>query len=132
MRRRYPASLALTFVLTCWGQHDVGPGVVVRAAMPPAQNQAAAEAGAREALQKYSAALQSLDAQAVKKVQPSVPVENLMKAFQDMRELKVDIDAVRVLSVDGPTTRVSCRVTQTLTPKAGARQRTAVTRVVRL
>jgi hypothetical protein len=100
--------------------------------MQPAQNQAAAEAGARDALQKYSAALQSLDAQAVKKVQPSVPVENLTKAFQDMRELKVDIDAVRVLSVDGPTTRVSCRVTQTLTPKAGARQRTAVTRVVRL
>lgn len=100
--------------------------------MPPAQDQVAAEAGARDALQKYSAALQSLDANAVKKVQPSIPVENLAKAFQDMRELKVDIDAVRVLSMDGPTIRVSCRVTQTLTPKVGSRQRTAVTRVVRL
>ncbi len=86
----------------------------------------------RETLQKYSAALESLDVDAVKKVQPSIPAENLARAFRDMRELKVAIDAVRVLSVDGPTARVSCRVTQTLTPKAGARQTTAVTRVLRL
>jgi hypothetical protein len=49
-----------------------------------------------------------------------------------MRELKVMIDAVRVLSSDGGIVRVSCRVTQTLTPRAGSRQTTAVTRVMRL
>ena len=49
-----------------------------------------------------------------------------------MRELKVAIDAVRVLSTDGATARVSCRVTQTLTPKVGSKQTTAVTRVMRL
>ena len=78
------------------------------------------------------AALQSLDANAVQKVQPSIPVENLAKAFSDIRELKVEIDAVRVLSMEGTTARVSCRVTQTLTPKVGSRKITAVTRVMRL
>ena len=91
-----------------------------------------AETGVRDALQRYSVALESLDANAVKKVQPSIPADNLAKAFKDMRELKVKIDDVRVISLDGSTARVSCRVTQTLTPKAGARQTTAVTRVMRL
>ena len=103
------------------------PTVALQQTPPPA-----AEAGVRETLQKYSAALESLDAKAVKKVQPSIPVENLTKAFNDMRELKVDIDAVRVLSMDGAAARVSCRVTQTLTPKVGSKQTTAVTRVMRL
>jgi hypothetical protein len=93
---------------------------------------AAAETGVRDALQRYSAALESLDANAVKKVQPSIPADNLAKAFKDMRELKVAIDAVKVLSTDGTTARVSCRVTQTLTPKVGSKQTTAVTRVMRL
>ena len=90
------------------------------------------EMGVRDALQRYSAALESLDAAAVKKVQPSLPADSLAKAFRDMRELKVTIDAVRVLSTDGTIARVSCRVTQALTPRVGARQTTAVTRVLRL
>ena len=80
----------------------------------------------------YSAALESLDANAVKKVQPSILTDNLARAFKDMRELKVVINEVRVLSVDGTTARVSCRVMQTLTPKVGSKQATAVTRVIRL
>jgi uncharacterized protein YndB with AHSA1/START domain len=91
-----------------------------------------AETGVRDTLQRYAAALESLDANAVKKVQPSIPADSLGKAFRDMRELKVAIDAVRVLSIDGTTARVSCRVTQTLTPRAGSRQTTTVTRVMRL
>jgi hypothetical protein len=83
-------------------------------------------------LQRYSTALASLDANAVKKVQPSIPVDNLAKAFKDMRELKVTIDDVRVLSSDGTSARVSCRVAQTLTPKAGSKQTTTVTRVMRV
>jgi hypothetical protein len=101
------------------------------AAVPRAQT-ATAETGVRDALQRYSAALESLDANAVKKVQPSIPADNLAKAFKDMRDLKVKIDDVRVLSLDGTTARVSCKVTQTLTPKVGSRQTTAVTRVMRL
>jgi hypothetical protein len=101
------------------------------AGMPHAQT-ATAETGVRDALQRYSAAFESLDANAVKKVQPSVPADNLAKAFKDMRELKVAIDAVKVLSTDGTTARVSCRVTQTLTPKVGSKRTTAVTRVMRL
>ena len=93
---------------------------------------ASVEAGVRDALQKYSAALESLDANAVKKIQPSVPVENLAKAFKDMRELDVEIDEVRLLSMDGARARVSCRVTQTLTPRVGSKRTTAVTRVMRL
>ena len=101
------------------------------AAMPQAKT-AAVEPGIRDLLQRYSAALESLDANAVKKVQPSIPADNLAKAFKDMRELKVTIDAVRVLSTDGTAARVSCRVTQALTPKAGSKQTSAVTRVMRL
>jgi hypothetical protein len=105
--------------------------MLLAAGVPQAQA-AAAETGIRDTLQRYSAALESLDANAVKKVQPSLPADNLAKAFKDMRELKVVIDAVRVLSVDGITARVSCKVTQTLTPKVGSKQVTAVTRVMRL
>lgn len=112
--------------------HALLSGATARSVPPPQPSSTAAEAGVRETLQKYSAALESLDANAVKKVQPSIPVENLTKAFKDMRELKVSIDAVRVLSMDGATARVSCRVTQTLTPKTGSRRTTAVTRVMRL
>ena len=114
-----------TFV--CWG-----PTVLAGAGQTANASSGAAELAFRATLDKYAAALTSLDANAVKKIQPSVPMESLARAFRDMRELKVDIDAVRVISIDGATARVSCRVTQVLTPKAGSRQTTAVTRVMRL
>ncbi len=97
----------------------------------PASN-AAAEPALREALQRYADALESLDADAVKKVQPSIDADGLKRAFGEMRALEVDIDNVKVLSGDRTSARVSCRVTQTLTPKAGSRQKSIVTRVVRL
>jgi hypothetical protein len=90
------------------------------------------EATAREVLQQYSAALASLDAEAVKKVQPAIDVENLKTAFRQMKTLDVSIDGIRVLSSEPSMARVSCRVTQTLTPKAGSKRTTAVTRVLRL
>jgi hypothetical protein len=122
----------LALALPLWSQYSVQRGAAFLQATQAAQAQGAVEAGVRETLQKYAAALESLDPNAVKKVQPSIPVESLAKAFKDMRELKVSIDAVRVLSMDGATARVSCRVTQTLTPKVGSKQTTAVTRVMRL
>ena len=124
-------ALALAFALLS-PQHALRGTGFARVVLLAQTTPPAAEAGVRETLQRYSAALESLDADAVKKVQPSIPAENLAKAFNDMRELKVVIDAVRVLSADGTTARVSCRVTQTLTPKVGARKTTAVTRVMRL
>lgn len=90
------------------------------------------EVDARDLLQQYSAALESLDADAVKKLQPAIDVDNLKKAFREMRALDVTIDNIKVLSVDSALARVSCRVEQTLTPKAGSKQTTAVTRVLRL
>jgi hypothetical protein len=90
------------------------------------------DAGVREALTAYESALESLDAEAVKKVQPSVDVEGLKRAFREMRALEVDIGNVKVLSADAGTARISCRVEQTLTPRAGSRQTTTVTRVLRL
>jgi hypothetical protein len=100
--------------------------------VPVAPPQTQMEASARDALQQYSTALESLDADQVKKIQPGVDAEGLRRAFREMRELKVTIDSVKVLSTEGPIARVSCRVTQVLTPRAGARQTTAVTRVMRL
>jgi len=92
----------------------------------------AQDPGIKALIQQYTAALQSLDAVAVKKVQPAIDVETLKKAFKEMRALEVKIDDVKVLSTDGSTARVSGRVTQTLTPKAGSKQTTSVTRVMRL
>jgi hypothetical protein len=131
-RRRTNAvtAMMLAVMLSAHGFMDRGRAVLATG-MLQAQA-AAADPGVRDALQRYSAALESLDASAVKKVQPSIPADNLAKAFKDMRELKVAIDEVRVLSNDGTAARVSCRVTQTLTPKVGSKQTTAVTRVMRL
>jgi len=128
---RRAARLRIVLTLAAALAGLIAPPFVLRAGAQ-AQATASAEAGVRELLQRYSTALESLDANAVKKVQPSIPAENLTKAFKDMRELKVRIEDVRVLSSDGATARVSCRVTQTLTPKAGAKQTTSVTRVMRL
>lgn len=86
----------------------------------------------RDALQQYATALESLDADAVKKVQPSIDADGLKRAFREMRALDVDIDNVRLLSSDQTSARVSCRVIQTLTPKAGSRQTSTVTRVLLL
>jgi uncharacterized membrane protein affecting hemolysin expression len=91
-----------------------------------------AEVDIRDLLRQYSTALEHLDADAVKKVQPSIEVENLRKAFREMRALNVTIEDVRVLAAEEATARVSCRVTQILTPKAGSKQTTAATRVMRL
>jgi hypothetical protein len=132
MRHAYAfIAIVLTAHVAAGEAQDAGAR---RPANAAAQTEAGdtATANAREALQRYADALQSLDAAAVKRVQPSINVETLGKAFRDMRELKVEIDTVRVLSAEPATMRVSCRVTQTLTPKAGSRQTTAVTRVIRL
>lgn len=102
---------------------------VATAAAQPADK---VEAEARDLLQQYATALASLDANAVKKLQPAIDVDAMKKAFKEMRALEVSIDNVKVLSVDAALARVSCRVSQTLTPKAGSKQTTAVTRVLRL
>jgi hypothetical protein len=115
------------------GQKLLIPGWPVLLAAGLSQTPAAAaETAVRDTLLRYSAALESLDAKAVRKVQPSIPADTLAKAFKDMRELKVEIDAVRVLSTDGDIVRVSCRVAQTVTPRVGSKQTTTVTRVMRL
>ena len=88
--------------------------------------------GVRDALRQYATALESLDADAVKKVQPSIDVDGLKRAFREMRSLDVTIDNIRLLSSDQTSARVSCRVSQTLTPKAGSRQTTTLVRVLRL
>jgi hypothetical protein len=92
----------------------------------------AVEAAVSTALERYSTALESLDAESVKKVQPAIDVESLKKAFREMRALDVTIADLKVLSSDAAVVRVSCKVTQTLTPRAGSKQTTAVNRVVRL
>ena len=108
------------------------PVVHAHALQPPPQPQAAGHPAVRETLDRYVSALESLDADAVKKVQPSVDADGLKRAFAEMRSLDVDLDEIRVLSADVTSARVSCRVTQTLTPKAGSRQKSTVTRVLRL
>lgn len=76
--------------------------------------------------------MESRDADQVKKTYPSVDFERLRNAFRDAREIKVTIDNIRVLSIDGNTARVSCRVVQAFTPKAGTKHMSTVTQVFRL
>ena len=85
----------------------------------------------RETLQQYAAAYESLDAERVKKIHPAIDLETLKSSFRNMRELKVTIDSVKVLSTDGAITRVSARIMQVLTPRAGTKQTTNITRVFR-
>ena len=121
-------------VLSCW--QVAGGAAWAQTTTPrpavPATALSPQEAAVHAALQQYSAALESLDADQVKKVHPSVDSERLKVAFREARELKVTIDTIKVLSTDGATARVSCRVTQAFTPKAGSKQNTTVTRVMRL
>jgi hypothetical protein len=122
---------AVILVLVCAIGGAWVPGAAAQQA-PAAAADKPQEPGVREALQQYATALESLDADAVKKVQPAIDVEGLKRAFREMRSLEVEIDNVKLLSSDQSTARVSCRVAQTLTPKAGSRQTTTVTRVLRL
>jgi len=130
MRAIRAVACALTMVLVA-----TAPGrSVVAAGQAPASPTAGAQTDAaiRDLLKQYATALEHLDADAVKKVQPSIEVENLRKAFREMRALNVTIEDVRILAADDTIARVSCKVNQTLTPKAGSKQTTAVTRVMRL
>ena len=129
--RRHPIALPALTVMLLVSEH-AGRWIPAAVAAVAQTQTPGADIGVRDLLRRYSMALESLDATAVKKVQPSLPADNLAKAFKDMRELKVTIEDVRVLSIDGSMARVSCRVTQTLTPKAGSKQMTTVTRVMRL
>jgi hypothetical protein len=134
-RRVYSRGLLALGVWLCL---QASAGVLASQATPPQRPAVPAaaltplEAAVAEALQQYSAALESLDAEQVKKIQPAVDSEGLKRAFREMRELKVTIDSIKVLSADGGTTRVSFRVTQTLIPKTGTKQTNTVTRVMRL
>ena len=125
-------------VLTLVIQVSSGQASAGQTAAPQPQPQPAAQPdklvdpAVRDALLQYARALESLDADAVKKVQPSIDAEGLKRAFREMRSLDVDIDNIRLLSSDAGSARVSCRVAQTLTPKVGSRQTTTVTRVLRL
>ena len=92
----------------------------------------AIQTGVRELLQQYSSAFERLDPNAVKKVQPSADVENLRNAFKEMRALAITIDEIKILSTDSAITRAGCRVTQTMTPKAGSKKTIVVMRVIRL
>jgi hypothetical protein len=117
-------------VLLCWcGAPD--PAAAADSRQAPAADKPV-DPALRDVLQQYATALESLDADAVKKVQPSIDLEGLKRAFREMRSLDVDIDNVKLLSSDQTSARISCRVSQTLTPKAGSRQTTTVTRVLRL
>lgn len=137
MRAIRAAACALTVVVAA-----AMPGRQAAAAQAPAPRSAAQsgggqsasqdDAGIRDLLKQYASALERLDADAVKKVQPSIEVENLRKAFREMRALNVTIEDIRILAADSAVARVSCKVNQTLTPKAGNKQTTAVTRVMRL
>lgn len=131
LRLRLSAA-AMVLVFAVAAAQASAPGAVQQPVPAPASAEKPIDPALREALQVYATALESLDADAVKKVQPSIDVEGLKRAFREMRSLDVDIDNIKLLSSDQTTARVSCRVAQTLTPKAGSRQTTTVTRVLRL
>jgi hypothetical protein len=125
-----PLSVVFCAALSLFGATGVSESQTP--APQPAPQQAQLEAAVKEALRQYSAAFEARDVDQVKKIQPSADIEGLRQAFSEMRELKVTIDNVKVLSTEGPVARVSCRISQTFVPKAGRKETIAVTRVMRL
>jgi hypothetical protein len=120
-----------------WGRRNwwlsvAGVLAITAAAAGQAPSGRTIDPALRDTLTQYASAFRSLDAAAVKRVQPSANVASLQSAFNEMRALDVAIDEITVLSEDSTATRVSCRVRQTLTPKAGSRKSIEVVRVVRL
>lgn len=128
------AWIILGQLMYTWGRNAtlIALAFVAAVGVPVSPQVRPLEAAVGEALERYSTALESLDADSVKKVQPAIDVESLRKAFKAMRALEVSIADLKVLSTDASVVRVSCKVTQTLTPRAGSKQTSAVTRVVRL
>ena len=75
------------------------PSAATRRARSPADAAAPADSarnGGQGRPAAGSTALESLDAEQVKKMNPSVDSERLKGAFRDMRELKVTIDNIKV------------------------------------
>jgi hypothetical protein len=109
------------------------PSAPASAQVPPAAvDSRSVDPGVQETLKQYATAFQHLDAAGVKRVHPAANEASLQSAFREMRALDVSIDDIQVLSQDSTATRVSCRVRQTLIPKAGSRKSIEVNRVIRL
>lgn len=93
------------------------PGAPGAPATPPSP-MPNAEQGVREALRRYEAAYESLDAQGVKRILPSVNVQELAKAFAAYKAYDMTVE-VGQIDVQGLTARATCVVKRSFTPKVG-------------
>lgn len=97
-----------------------GANAAPPAAAPP--NAALAEESSiRGVLDAYKAAYESMDANAVHRVQPSLSADQLamlQKTFGDYRSYSVEIGDVNI-TLAGTRATVACRVTRRFDPKAG-------------
>ena len=70
----------------------------------------------REVLRTYEAAYTSLNADAVQRIYPSVPVGALKKSFSDLRAQTVKIDSEQI-QVSGDEATVTCQIARSLSPR---------------
>jgi hypothetical protein len=90
-----------------------------------------AEQGVREALRRYEAAYESLDAQGVKRILPSVNAQELAKAFAAYKVYEMTVE-VGQIDVQGSTARATCVVKRSFTPKVGRGASVSTNSVFRL
>jgi Protein kinase domain len=89
-------------------------------ASPPAQSTSVSEREAILAtLREYAAAYESLNAEAVRRVFPSIDVARLAARFRDLRAQQVAMTNEQI-SIDGTTAVVRCKVRQAYTPRVGS------------
>lgn len=77
------------------------------------------ENGVRDALQRYRAAYEQLNAQSARAVWPAVDERALARAFDSLSSQQFQFDACDV-SVRGDAASAACRGTATYTPKVGS------------
>jgi hypothetical protein len=92
---------------------------VTPAAMAPAPPNPEAEI--REALSRYRAAYDGLDATAARVVWPSVDERALARAFSGLRSQRIEFDRCQI-SASGGTAKASCTGTTTFVPRVGRQE----------
>jgi eukaryotic-like serine/threonine-protein kinase len=90
----------------------------VGAPVAPASPSPGAEQGVRDALRRYEGAYESLDAQEVKRILPSVNAQELAKVFAAYKAYVMTVE-VSQIDLQGSIALATCVVKRSFTPKVG-------------
>ena len=98
---------------------------------PPPPQAATEEPAIRALLNAYSQAYADLDADAVRRLYPTVNYDLVRRGFGGMKSQRLQIQNARIV-VTGSTATVSCQIVTTAAPKAGPQRTDSRATVLRL